>query len=293
MTKANKEAVYAVKEKTELLSFIQQTLQGISRNKAKSILVHGSVRIGRQTITKHDFILEPGMQVTISKSNPTQELRNRFVKIIYEDKWILVIEKQPGILSMGTSHHSFCVKTVLDDYLKKKREKFSSHVVHRLDRETSGLMIYAKSLEAEKILEENWHNIVSDRRYVAVVQGKMEAKQGTLKSWLKDNKAYFTYSSQIENDGKLAITHFKTLASNDDYSLVELKLETGRKNQIRVHMQDLNHPIVGDIKYGSGSNPIGRLALHAYRLYFRHPMTNELMEFETPIPYKFKELVNG
>jgi 23S rRNA pseudouridine1911/1915/1917 synthase len=148
-------------------------------------------------------------------------------------------------------------------------------------------------MQAEQILENNWSEIVTDRRYIALVSGRMEQNDGTVKSWLKDNKNYITCSSPTDNGGKLAITHFQVLRSNDHYSLVELKLETGRKNQIRVHMQDLGHPVCGDIKYGNGDDPIGRLALHAFRLNFYHPILGDHMSFETPVPKIFLTVFKG
>ena len=153
--------------------------------------------------------------------------------------------------------------------------------------------MYAKNLETAQILEDNWHDIVFDRRYVALVSGEMEHEGGTIQSWLKDNKAYFTYSSPEDpGGGKFAVTHYHTLQTSPHCSLVELKLETGRKNQIRVHMQDIGHPVCGDRKYGDGFDPIHRLALHAYRLHFYHPRTGEVMQFETPIPRNFLEFIN-
>lgn len=226
--------------------------------------------------------------VEISKRKPKGELQSKFVKIVYEDPQIIVIEKAPGILSMATSHHAFCVKQVLDDYFHRTHQKCTAHVVHRLDRDTSGLLVYAKTLQAEQILEHNWRDIVTDRRYLALVSGELPQKQGSVESWLKDNKAYFTYSSPVDNGGKYALTHYRVLRTDGKHSLVELKLETGRKNQIRVHMQDLGHPVCGDIKYGNGDDPIGRLALHAYRLNFYHPMTGEPLRFETPVPKGFR-----
>jgi 23S rRNA pseudouridine1911/1915/1917 synthase len=209
------------------------------------------------------------------------------VKIVYEDKWLIVIEKAEGILSMAAGHSSLNVKTVLDDYFKKSRQKCTAHVVHRLDRDTSGLMVYAKDMETEQILEHNWHDIVYDRRYVAVCSGEMENDEGTIANWLKDNAAYVTYSSPVDNGGKYAVTHFKTLEALGDRSLVEFRLETGRKNQIRVHAADMGHPVCGDVKYGNGDDPIGRLCLHAYVLCFYHPVTRERMEFSTPVPRNF------
>lgn len=279
---------FRVKEATTLLEFIQKALDGVSHNRAKAILTGGGVRVDHKNTRQFDLTLQPGQLVGISKRKPKGELQSKFVKIVYEDPQIIVIEKAPGILSMASSHHSFCVKQVLDDYFHRTHQKCNAHVVHRLDRDTSGLLVYAKTLEAEQILEHNWRDIVTDRRYLALVSGELPQQQGSVESWLKDNKAYFTYSSPTDNGGKYALTHYRVLKSNGRHSLVELKLETGRKNQIRVHMQDLGHPVCGDTKYGNGDDPIGRLALHAFRLNFYHPITGEPLKFETPVPKGFR-----
>lgn len=279
---------FHVKEATTLLEFIEHALSGVSRNRAKAILSGGGVRVDHKNTRQFDLALTPGQVVEISKKKPKGELQSKFVKIVYEDAQIVVIEKAPGILSMASSHHAFCVKQVLDEYFHRTHQKCTAHVVHRLDRDTSGLLVYAKTLEAEQILEHNWREIVTDRRYLALVSGVLDEPQGCVESWLKDNKAYFTYSSPVDNGGKYALTHYKVLKTEGKHSLVELKLETGRKNQIRVHMQDLGHPVCGDIKYGNGDNPIGRLALHAYRLNFYHPITGEPLRFETNVPRGFR-----
>ena len=279
---------FRVKEVTTLLEFIQKALDGVSHNRAKAILTGGGVRVDHKNTRQFDLTLQPGQLVEISKRKPKGELQSKFVKIVYEDPQIIVIEKAPGILSMASSHHSFCVKQVLDDYFHRTHQKCNAHVVHRLDRDTSGLLVYAKTLEAEQILEHNWRDIVTDRRYLALVSGELPQQQGSVESWLKDNKAYFTYSSPTDNGGKYALTHYRVLKSSGRHSLVELKLETGRKNQIRVHMQDLGHPVCGDTKYGNGDDPIGRLALHAFRLNFYHPITGEPLKFETPVPKGFR-----
>ena len=164
------------------------------------------------------------------------------------------------------------------------------YIVHRLDRDTSGLMMFAKDEKTQNTLRDNWHDIVTDRRYVAVVAGEMEKDAGTVSSWLTDRTLY-VYSSPTDDGGKESVTHYRTIKRANGYSLVELNLETGRKNQIRVHMQDLGHPIIGDGRYGLEEiNPIGRLALHAFKLCFYHPVTGELMRFETPYPAEFKKL---
>ena len=278
---------FVVKTATTLLPFIQHCLSGISRSKAKSIMAGGGVRVDRAVVKQFDYELQPGMRVEISRRKPKNELSSKFVRIVYEDSQIIVIEKAIGILSMASMNHPYCVKTILDEYFRRTHQKCTAHVVHRLDRDTSGLLVYAKTQRAEQILENNWQSIVTDRRYVALVSGRMEEKEGVVRSWLKDNKAYFTYSSETDNGGKYAVTHFKTIKAADRYSLVDLKLETGRKNQIRVHMKDLNHPVCGDIKYGNGDDPTGRLALHAFRLNFFHPITGESLLFETPYPKNF------
>lgn len=287
---ATKYIEFTVKKPQILIDFLMTAMQGISRNKVKDILTGHGIAVDKKLVTQYDYQLEPGMVVRVSRHKRSTELKNKYVKIVYEDKDLVVIEKNIEILSMSTTSHQFCVKTVLDEYFKRRHFKCTAHVVHRLDRETSGLMIYAKNLEVKRILEDNWHSIVTDRRYIAVVSGKMEKEGGTITSWLKDNKAFITHSSHTDNGGKFAVTHYHTLEVRDRYSLVELKLETGRKNQIRVHMLDIGHPVVGDPKYGDGNNPIGRLALHAFRLNFYHPITHERMEFETPYPLSFRKL---
>jgi 23S rRNA pseudouridine1911/1915/1917 synthase len=281
---------FQVTEEQPLLEFLLSNVKQ-SKNKIKLTLQGQGVKVNGKTITQFDYQLQPGMKVAVSKTKRNQQaFKSRYVKIVYEDRWLIVIEKQPGILSMAGGHSSLNVKTVLDDYFKKSRQKCTAHVVHRLDRDTSGLMVYAKDMETEQILEHNWHQIVYDRRYVAVLSGEMEQNEGTIENWLKDNKAYITYSSPVDNGGKLAITHFHVLDRTTDHSLVEFKLETGRKNQIRVHAADMGHPVCGDVKYGNGDDPLHRLCLHAWLLCFEHPWTHQPMEFETTIPATFKHL---
>ena len=281
---------FEVTEEMPLLEYLLATV-GESRSKVKATLQGRGIKVNGKCVTQFDFLLTPGMKVAVSQTKRNQAaFKSRYVKIVYEDRWIVVVEKNVGILSMAAGHSSLNVKSVLDDYFHKSRQKCRAHVVHRLDRDTSGLMVYAKDMETEQILEHNWHDIVYDRRYVAVVSGEMEQDNGTIANWLKDNKAYVTYSSPVDNGGKYAVTHFFTLDRTTDYSLVEYKLETGRKSQIRVHSADMGHPVCGDVKYGDGNDPLHRLCLHAFLLCFTHPVTHERMEFETPIPTQFRQL---
>lgn len=261
-----------------------------SRSKVKATLQGQGIKVNGKVVTQFDYLLKPNDKISVSRHKKQGSFKSRYVKIVYEDRWIVVVEKNVGILSMAAGHSSLNVKSVLDDYFQKSRQKCRAHVVHRLDRDTSGLMIYAKDIETEQILEHSWHQIVYDRRYVAVVSGEMESDNGTIANWLKDNKAYITYSSPTDNGGKYAVTHYHVLNRTTEHSLVEYRLETGRKNQIRVHSADMGHPVCGDVKYGNGDNPLHRLCLHAYVLCFTHPVTGERMEFSTPIPTSFKSV---
>ena len=281
---------YTVSEPMPLLEWLIKNVPQ-TKTKIKATLQGRGVKVNGKTVSQFDFPLERGMKVAVSRTKRNQQgFKSRWVKIVYEDRWLIVIEKAEGILSMAAGHSTLNVKAVLDDYFKKSHQKCTAHVVHRLDRDTSGLMVYAKDMETEQILEHNWHDIVYDRRYVAVCSGEIVENEGTIQNWLKDNKAYVTYSSPVDNGGKLAITHWFVRCRSTEHSLVEFKLQTGRKNQIRVHSADMGHPVCGDTKYGNGDDPLHRLCLHAWLLCFTHPITGEPMEFETHVPTTFKRL---
>ena len=280
---------FIVKQQAPLLEWLLANIHE-SKSKIKATLKGSGIKVNGKVVTRFDYLLTEGTKVMVSKSKRNETFKSRYVKIIYEDRYLLVVEKNIGILSMAGGHASLNVKAVLDDYLHQSRQKCTAHVVHRLDRDTSGLMIYAKDMQTEQILEHDWHNIVYDRRYVAVVSGEMKDEEGTIANWLKDNRSYMTFSSPVDNGGKYAVTHFHVLRRTAYHSLVEYRLETGRKNQIRVHSADMGHPVCGDIKYGNGDDPCGRLCLHAYVLCFYHPVTHERMEFETPIPSAFQKI---
>lgn len=285
----SKQLVVASGTEAPLLEYLLNNVKE-SRNKIKATLQGHGIKVNGKVVTQFDLALNPGDKVSISRHKSSNTFKSQYAKVVYEDRWIVVVEKNIGILSMAAGHSSLNLKTLLDDYFHKSRQKCRAHVVHRLDRDTSGLMIYAKDIDTEQILEHNWHQIVYDRRYVAVVSGEMENDNGTIANWLKDNKAYITYSSPVDNGGKYAVTHYHVLNRTTEHSLVEYRLETGRKNQIRVHSADMGHPVCGDVKYGNGDDPIHRLCLHAYMLCFTHPVTGERMEFATPIPTSFRSL---
>lgn len=279
-----------VKENCELMIFLMTKMSGISRTKVKNMLSNGLVWVDDEVVSQYNFMLQPGMQVRIGKKEEKRKFTSKWMRIVFEDKYIVVVEKREGIVTNSPTDE-VSIQRVLNSYFEFTRQRCRAHTVHRLDKHTSGLLIFAKDKKISFMFEKNWKDIISDRRYVAVVEGFMEKEYGTVESYLKDNRMFVSYSSDDDNGGKHAITHYKTLKRKPDFSLVELRLETGRKNQIRVHMHDLKHPIVGDEKYGSTSDPIKRVALHAYKLSFTHPMTNEELTFETPIPTNFMQLL--
>ncbi len=204
--------------------------------------------------------------------------------IVYEDKYIIVINKPHNLLTIATEKEKYNTlyhETLI--YEKKKNKSNKIFIVHRLDKETSGLVLFAKSQKVKEIMQNNWSNV--KRYYLALLEGKPN-ESGTIKSYLKETKTLLSYSS---TNGKLAITNYKLLKSNNKISLVEIQILTGRKNQIRVHMKDINHPIVGDMKYGSKLNPIKVMCLTAYKLEFFHPITKQNIIIKLPIP---KEYVN-
>ncbi|MCQ2290165.1 MAG: RluA family pseudouridine synthase [Muribaculaceae bacterium] len=278
------------REEMPLLDFVMKKLDGISRSKAKAILAGGGVLVDKKTQTRHDFIVQPDSLVEISKHPGGTRTRFDFSKyftVVYEDPDVIVVEKADEVLSMGVGHNSLNMKDLLDRYFVETHQRCHAHVVHRLDTRTSGLMVYAKSIEAQQLMTADWHKTVIDRRYVAVVEGYMEKEEGHVESWLKDTPSMKIVSSRTNNGGKWASTDWRLIKQNDHFALLELHLHTGRKNQIRVHMQVLHHPIVGDYKYGSHVDGARRLCLHAFRLAFYQPTTGEALHFETPFPDYF------
>ena len=279
-----------VQDDAPLLEWLLENVKQ-SKSKTKATLQNRGIKVNNRTVTQFDFALHKGDKVSVSTSKKNDQFQSKYVKLVYEDRYLVVVEKSHGILSMGVGQSSLNVKTILDDYFKRSRQKCTAHVVHRLDRETSGLLIYTKDMETRQQLEHEWHHSVYDRRYIAVLSGRIEEEGGTVANWLKENKLYVTYSSPVDNGGKYAVTHFHVLRTTDTHSLVEFKLETGCKNQIRVHAADINHPVCGDSKYGNGDDPLKRLCLHAYILCFYHPVTHQPMEFSTQIPTGFKRIL--
>lgn len=276
-----------------LLEFALAHLRDAKRNDIKSWLKYGHFSINGIVRTHVAEPVESGALVEFNRTRPFVVFNHPRLSIVYEDDDIIVVNKGYGLLSVGTgsSKKEETAYGLLKDYVKKKHPLNKIFVVHRLDRATSGLMMFAKSMEAQTAMQHNWNNMVLDRRYVAVCEGVMEETNGVVRSNLSETSQFEVYTDTNRQLGKMATTRYRVERRGHGYSLVEFELDTGRKNQIRVHARDLGHPIVGDRKYGAKASPIHRLALHARTLNFAHPMTRKLMKFELPIPAKFIGLV--
>ena len=281
---------YPVNKDTELLQFLLETLKDQSRNSVKSLLSNHRVSVDGAPITQFNFKLYKGDTVIISKTPIHKKTRSN-LPIIYENDEMIVINKPSGLLSIASDKEKGSTAyRMLTDYVQQKDKHNRIFVVHRLDEDTSGVLMVAKNAKLQQALQDNWNDLVSKRGYYAIVEGKMEQKSGTIKSYLKKNAQNMMYSSKKEGDGQFSVTHYKVIEETDKYSLLDVHIDSGRKNQIRVHLGDLGHHVIGDDKYGNPSNPIKRLGLHAYELELRHPLTNKLMKFTAPVPKEFNIL---
>ncbi|MCD4698073.1 MAG: RluA family pseudouridine synthase [Bacteroidales bacterium] len=280
-----------VTENIELMKFLIVRLPQKNRNNIKSLLSNKQVFIDGKPVKQFNHPLTPGLEVEIRWNRIPEEKKYLGINIIYEDSDIVVIDKHAGMLSIATDNQkSQTAYNMLSTHVKSQGSGNKIFVVHRLDRDTSGLMMFAKSKNVQQILQSNWKDIISERAYIAIVEGVPEKPEGNITSYLHESRALIVYSSQNPKDGHKAKTQYEVIKSGRDYSMLKVNLETGRKNQVRVHMQDMGHPVIGDKKYGSKTNPIRRLGLHAWVLSFRHPVNNEPLRFETPIPGKFMRL---
>lgn len=280
---------FLVKESTDLMTFLLSKMGGMKRNAVKTLLSHRQVMVNDKIVTLFSELLKEGDRIEVKSGRGNIELTHPKLKILFEDDYIIVVEKKEGLLTVitGTKHETTAF-SILKNHVQKSLPSNRIYTVHRLDRETSGILVFAKSREIQLRLQENWHRVVTGRIYVALVEGKVEKQKDTIKSWLTEHPdSLKVHASPVDDGGQLAVTHYRCIKSNDDYSLLELELETGRKNQIRVHMKSIGHPIAGDKKYGCRTNPLGRLALHARLLEFYHPVSEQKVCYQTSIPTKF------
>ena len=301
--KRKQDTSFRVDTAAELMSFLLAKLGGMTRTSVKQLLSQRRVTVNAGIQTRHDTPLKPGDIVQVLQGRGNVELRHPKLRVIYEDDALIVVEKKNGLLTVPYNPKSseMTAYSILKDYVRKQSNRNTIHVVHRLDRETSGVLVFAKSPELQEYMRTYWRQLVTKRTYVALVEGKLEKKEGTITSWLtEDQHTMMVYSSQTDNGGQKAVTHYKMVKESRaqsieedvaaDYSLVELNLETGRTNQIRVHMQSIGHPVIGDRKYGHGNeySPVDRLCLHAKVLEFIHPMTEKKVRFEAAAPKEFR-----
>lgn len=271
-----------------LLDFLIASMPDRKRTGIKQFLAHNQVAVNGMPTRQFDTPLKQGDKVEVNLTREFRVFYNRRLKLVYEDEHILVVNKGYGLLSMGTDKiKEGTAYSILREYVKWHDPRNKIFIVHRLDRDTSGLMVFAKTVEAKEKLQHNWNNMVLERKYLAVVEGVVEPADGEVRSYLAENSRFEVYSTDNPEEGQLAVTRYRTLKSGGGYSLLEVSLDTGRKNQIRVHMKDLGHPIAGDRRYGAGSSPIHRMALHAQTLRFVHPVTRKEMSFATPVPVPF------
>lgn len=282
---------FQVTESEELMKFLIAQLPGQGRNNIKSLLSNRQILVDQDIVTQYNYLLEIGQQVSVQWDKVRKESQPQRLEILFEDPYLIVIVKEAGLLSIATAQEKEqTAYSILSDHIKKRDPKNRIFVVHRLDRDTSGVMLFAKSENVKELLQKDWKEAVEERSYIAITEGPVNSPEGTITSWLKENKTFTMYSSPKENGGQKAITHYRVLKKNKNFSMLEVNLETGRKNQIRVHMQDIGHSIIGDKKYGSTKNPLRRMGLHARVLAFRHPITGEEVRFETEIPKDFLSL---
>ncbi len=280
-----------VAEESGLLQFLLNNLPGKSRTNVKSLLSRRQVWVGKKVETHFDFQLKAGDEVSIEWSHKPEEINYRGLRILHEDSSVIVIEKDAGLLSIATSKEAqLTAYSILSGHVKAEDVKNRIFILHRLDKGTSGLMMFARSEAIQEIMQKQWHDNVTERIYIAVVEGCVENDRGRIRSFLKENKALMMYSTEDSENGDEAITTYNVIKRSDKFSMLEVELDTGRKNQIRVHMKDIGHSVVGDTKYNSKVNPIGRMGLHAKVLEFKHPVSGKIMRFETPIPQKFLSL---
>ncbi len=282
---------FPVNAPVKLMEHLSASMPDRKRTFIKQLLSHNQVAVNGRPESQFDLELQPSDSVKVNFTHEFKVFNNRRLKIVYEDDDIIVVEKGYGLLSMGNDKKpDNTAYSILRDYVKWTNPLNKIFIVHRLDRDTSGLMMFAKSMEAKEKMQHNWNNMVLNRVYVAVVEGEPEEKEGTVKSYLVENSRYEVYSTDDSKKGQLAVTRYRTIQTNGKYSLLELELDTGRKNQIRVHMHDLGHPISGDTKYGAEKSPLHRLALHAKTLRFIHPITRQIMDFSSRVPGGFMSI---
>lgn len=283
-----------VKEPQILQDFLIQTFKQNTKSSIKSWIHNRRIKVNNRIQTKYNFELRVGDIVELVKPTIQKQVRFDGLKILFEDEHLLVIDKEEGLLSIaGQNKEEITAFRILSNYVKEENTKNRIYVIHRLDKDTSGVMMYAKSEEIQEIMQRNWKQWVKERTYIALLEGELTQENGKIESYLKEGNSFIVHSSFKDNGGQFAVLEYKRLMTNSRNSLVEVSLETGKKNQIRVQFQSIGFPLVGDKKYGAKTNPIKRLGLHAKTLVFTHPINGKEMNFDVNPPKSFFQLLNG
>jgi 23S rRNA pseudouridine1911/1915/1917 synthase len=288
---------FTVKEPAPLLDFLLKATGTTSKTRIRNLLQHGSVSVDGAVQKRADTALAAGQTVEIERKETIQARKvsarrpDAPFPVLYEDEYLIALEKPAGLLSIGTeSEKTKTFYKAVSQYVKDASgdgEKI--FIVHRLDREVSGVMLFAKEEDVKHDLQENWAD--TEKLYLALVEGHPAQESGTVRNWLKENSAMQVFVATERTPGaQLAVSHYRVLKTYASKSLLEVRIETGRKHQIRIHMAELKCPIVGDKKYGAITNPIRRLGLHAFSLSFTHPVTGERIHLEAPVPAAFTRL---
>ncbi len=297
-------ASFQVKQDEVLETFIAHVMQGKSKTSIKQLLQNGAIAVGsrdekgkwrQRQLKRLTDMLHAGETLFVGKKPEPKFDMPDGLKIAWEDRWLLVVKKETGLLTVvNKSEPILSAQTYLDAYMQFKKEGSRVYVVHRIDRDTSGVLLFAKNEETQWKLRSNWNEVVHSRRYIAIVEGMPKQHEGTIDTWIEENEKTMTMFVCKPGHGKHAITHYKVLKTttidNQRYSMMEFELETGRKNQIRIHMNHIGTPIAGDGKYGAQTDPIGRLCLHAQQIEFEHPETGEVLNFTSDIPKEFTDM---
>lgn len=281
---------FKVHEDCLLLDFLLSKYPKLSRNAVKSLLSNHQVSVDGAPVSQYNLQLAKEDTVIVSKMRISKKVRNN-LPIIFENNEFVVINKPSGLLSIASDREKArTAYRMVNDYVQQKDKHNRIYVVHRLDEDTSGVLVFAKNPETKELLQKNWNDIVRVRGYYAIVEGQMENKEDTYIDYLKENALNLMYVTNDRKNGKKCITHYKVMKQNKNYSLLDVTIDSGRKNQIRVQMGHRNHYVIGDDKYGEPSNPLKRLGLHAYKLAFVHPKTKKVYEFKAPMPNEFEQL---
>ena len=281
---------FKVHEECELLEFLFAKFPNLSRNAVKSILSGHCVSVNGAPVSQYNLKLSKDDVVIVSKQRITKKNRQD-LPIIFENEELIVINKPSGLLTIPSDNEKGrTAYRMVNDYIQQKDKHNRIFVVHRLDEDTSGVLMFAKNPKIKDILQKNWNEIVLERGYYAVVEGTLRKQEDTLVNFLKENSLNLMYVSNDKVNGKKCVTKYKVIKSNKDYSLLDVDIDTGRKNQIRVQLGHIGHHVIGDDKYGEPADPIKRLGLHAYKLKFVHPITKKIYEFKTGMPKEFENL---